>query len=82
MGWSLFEPMVRTDFALGLALPTRLASLAWAWGLTRGKGGFIRSFVIFLSFFSVLQRHQINNTIFDFGWQLLSVRLGEVGRGA
>lgn len=38
MGWSLFEPMVRTDFALGLALPTRLASLAWAWGLTRGKG--------------------------------------------
>lgn len=68
MGWSLFEPMAWTDFAPGPALPTRLASLAWTWGLTRGKGGFIRSFVIFLSFFfSVLQRHQINNTIFDFG---------------
>lgn len=51
MGWSLFEPMAWTDFAPGPALPTRLASLAWTWGLTRGKGGFIHSFVIFLSFF-------------------------------
>lgn len=77
MGCSLVEPVARTDFAPGPALPPRLASLTWTWGLSYGKGGFIRSFVIFLSF----RDTKLITLFLILVGSLFSVRLAEAGRG-
>lgn len=72
MGWSLTEPMARTDFASGACTAPKTGLLILDLGPNMWQG-WVHSFFCHFSFlfFSVLQRHQINNTIFDFGWQFI-----------
>lgn len=70
MGWSHFEPVARTDSAPGSALPAELVPRPGP-----GAQNVVRvvSFLYLPFFFFLLcfKDTRINNTIFDFGWQLL-----------
>lgn len=73
--------MARTDFAPGACTAPKAGLLSLDPGPTCGKGGFIRSFVIFLFFLCFRDTKLITLFLILVG-SLFSVGLGEVGRGA